>query len=195
MSPRMQEQRSTASTCFKSLRIASRRSISKAARCLARFPRPAAVVTQGWPGLRGRSGWEITADGRFIRSIRRTGAILRTIESNRFVTGVTWVDGDLWHATSEGDESELRHIDPRTGEVLEKLEMPRGVYVSGLESDGGDQFFCGGGENRKGQGSPAASVIIVARSDACRRERESATLNPELFTDSQVFPAPIEMEG
>src|SRR5580692_1368927 len=51
-----------------------------------------------------------------------TGAILRTIESDRFVTGVTWIDGDLWHATSEGDESELRRIDVETGEVQELLE-------------------------------------------------------------------------
>src|ERR1700733_890463 len=72
-----------------------------------------------------------------------TGAILRTIESNRFVTGVTWVDGEFWHATWEGDESELRRIDPGTGEVLERLEMPPGVGISGLESDGGDRFFCG----------------------------------------------------
>ena len=76
-----------------------------------------------------------------------TGAILRTIESNRFVTGVTWTDGELWHATWEGDESELRRIDPGTGEVLEQLELPSGVGVSGLESDGGDQFFCGGGRS------------------------------------------------
>src|SRR5579862_2925337 len=73
-----------------------------------------------------------------------TGVILRTIESNRFVTGVTWVDGELWHATFEGDESDLRRIDPQTGEVLESLDMPPRVSVSGLESDGGDQFFCGG---------------------------------------------------
>jgi glutamine cyclotransferase len=78
-----------------------------------------------------------------------TGTILRTIECNRFVTGVTWADGELWHATWENDESELRHIDPRTGEVLETLEMPPGVGVSGLESDGGDQFFCGGGNSGK----------------------------------------------
>jgi glutamine cyclotransferase len=78
-----------------------------------------------------------------------TGAILRTIESNRFVTGVTWVDGELWHATWEGDESELRRVDPRSGEVLERLEMPRGVNVSGLESNGGDLFFCGGGGTGK----------------------------------------------
>jgi glutamine cyclotransferase len=78
-----------------------------------------------------------------------TGKILRTIESNRFVTGVTWVDGEMWHGTWEGDESDVRRIDPRTGEVLESLEMPRGVGVSGLESDGGDRFFCGGGPSGK----------------------------------------------
>jgi glutamine cyclotransferase len=79
----------------------------------------------------------------------QTGAILRTIESNRFVTGVTWVDGELWHGTWEGDECDLRRVDPRTGEVLERLDMPPGVVVSGLESDGGDQFFCGGGRSGK----------------------------------------------
>ncbi len=78
-----------------------------------------------------------------------TGAILRTIESNRFVTGVTWIDGELWHATWEGDASELRRVDPGTGEVLERLELPPGVNVSGLESDGGDRFFCGGGPSGK----------------------------------------------
>jgi glutamine cyclotransferase len=78
-----------------------------------------------------------------------TGAILRTVESNRFVTGVTWVDGELWHGTWEGEESDLRRVDPRTGEVQERLEMAPGVYVSGLESDGGDQFFCGGGKTGK----------------------------------------------
>jgi glutamine cyclotransferase len=78
-----------------------------------------------------------------------TGAILRTIESNRFVTGVTWVDGELWHATWEGDESDLRRVDPRTGEVLERLEMPPGVNVSGLESNGRDEFYCGGGKTGK----------------------------------------------
>ena len=79
----------------------------------------------------------------------QTGAVLRTIESNRFVTGVTWVDGELWHATWEGDESDVRRVDPRNGDVLEKLDMPAGVGVSGLESDGGDRFFCGGGKSGK----------------------------------------------
>src|SRR5918997_6133418 len=94
----------------------------------------------------------------------QTGAILRTIESNRFVTGVTWVDGELWHATWEGDESELRRVDPRTGEVQEKLEMPPGAGVSGLESDGGDRFFCGGGSSGKVRAVRRPRRVSAARS-------------------------------
>jgi glutamine cyclotransferase len=93
-----------------------------------------------------------------------TGAILRTIESNRFVTGVTWVHEELWHGTWEADESELRRVDPRTGEVVESLQMPSGTGVSGLESDGDDRLFCGGGNSgkvrvvrRPGRGSAAGS--------------------------------------
>lgn len=78
-----------------------------------------------------------------------TGRVLRTIESNRFVTGVTWVEGELWHGTWEGEESGLRRIDPETGQVLEALALPAGTGVSGLESDGGDRFFCGGGPSGK----------------------------------------------
>ena len=78
-----------------------------------------------------------------------SGEVLRTIESDRFVTGVSWVDGELWHGTWENDESELRRVEPETGEVLERLEMPAGMGISGLESDGKDSFFCGGGKNGK----------------------------------------------
>jgi len=90
-----------------------------------------------------------------------TGTILRTIESNRFVTGVTWVEGELWHGTWEADEGELRRVDPQTGEVLESLEMPPGVGVSGLEADGGERFFCGGGRSGK--------VRVVRRPKRTRR--------------------------
>ena len=94
-----------------------------------------------------------------------SGAILRTIESNRFVTGVTWVDGEMWHGTSEGGESDVRRIDPQTGEVLERLEMPPGIGVSGLESDGGDQFFVGGGRSGK------VRAIRRPKRSAASRER------------------------
>lgn len=79
----------------------------------------------------------------------QTGALRRSIASNRHVTGVTWVAGECWHGTLEDEESELRHIDPNTGEVLEQLQMPAGTVVSGLESDGGDRFYCGGGNSGK----------------------------------------------
>ncbi len=79
----------------------------------------------------------------------QTGAVLRTIESKRFVTGVSWVDGELWHGTWENEQSDLRRIDPHTGEVLEQLDMPPGLIVSGLECDGGERFYCGGGTSGK----------------------------------------------
>jgi glutamine cyclotransferase len=82
---------------------------------------------------------------RIVEVDPATGAVKRTIPSNRFVTGVTWVDGELWHGTWEGDESEIRHVDPDSGNVIEQLRMPEGAGVSGLESDGADLFYCGGG--------------------------------------------------
>ena len=78
-----------------------------------------------------------------------TGTILHTIDSNRHVTGVTWVDGELWHGTWEDEQSEIRRVDPQSGEVIEQLDMPPGVIVSGLEWNGGDAFFCGGGTSGK----------------------------------------------
>jgi glutamine cyclotransferase len=117
-------------------------------RVLATIPAP----NGGGSGLAWAEGtlWVGQHRGRKILQIDpETGEILRAIESDRFVTGVTWVDGEFWHATWEGDESDVRRVDPRTGEVLERLEMPPGLAVSGLESDGGDRFFCGGGGSGK----------------------------------------------
>jgi len=116
---------------------------------LATIPAPAGGDDSGLAWAEG-SLWVGDHHGRRIHRIDPdTGDVLHSIESNRFVTGVTWVDGELWHATWEGDESELRHVDARTGEVIERLAMPAGVFVSGLESDGGDRFYCGGGGSGK----------------------------------------------
>ena len=118
-------------------------------RVLATIPSPGHGSDSGLAWAEG-SLWVGQHRDRKIHQVDpQTGAILRTIESNRFVTGVTWVDGELWHGTWEGEESDLRRIDPQTGKVLERLEMPPGAGVSGLESDGGDQFFCGGGKSGK----------------------------------------------
>ena len=88
-------------------------------------------------------------DRKILQIDPETGTVLRTIESTRFVTGVTWVDGELWHGTWEGDESEILRIDPASGAVLERLELPPGVGVSGLESDGAGLFYAGGGTSGK----------------------------------------------
>ncbi|MBW7967428.1 DUF5074 domain-containing protein [Bradyrhizobium sp. BR 10261] len=118
----------------------------------------AIVSTIPAPGAGGDSGLAWAEGSLWVGQYRErkihqvdpeTGKILRTIESKRFVTGVTWVDGELWHGTWEGDDSDLRRIDPDTGKVLEQLDMPEGTMVSGLESDGGDQLFCGGGDSGK----------------------------------------------
>jgi outer membrane protein assembly factor BamB len=114
---------------------------------LATIPAPGGGNDSGLTWAEG-SLWVGQYRERKIHQIDpETGNILRTLQSNRFVTGVTWVEGALWHGTWEGDESELRRVDPSTGEVLESLRLPDGIGVSGLESDGGERFFCGGGSS------------------------------------------------
>ncbi|MBX3588989.1 MAG: PQQ-binding-like beta-propeller repeat protein [Ramlibacter sp.] len=112
---------------------------------LASIPAPGGGGDSGLTWAEG-SLWVGQYRDRKIHQINpETGAVIRSIESNRFVTGVTWVDGELWHGTWEGDESELRRIDPKDGAVLERLQMPQGMGISGLESDGAGLFYCGGG--------------------------------------------------
>jgi glutamine cyclotransferase len=136
----------------------------KTGRVLATIPAPGGGGDSGLAWAEGTL-WVGQYRNRKITQIDpETGAILRTIESNRFVTGVTWVDGELWHATWEGEGSDLRRVDPRTGEVHERLDMPTGVYVSGLESDGRDQFFCGGG--------PSGKIRAVRRPRRAKSERQ-----------------------
>ncbi len=121
----------------------------KTGEVLATIPAPGDGGDSGLAWAEGTL-WVGQHRGRKIHQIDpETGVVLRTIESDRFVTGVTWVDGELWHGTWEEEASDVRRIDPETGEVLERLEMPAGTGVSGLESDGGERFFCGGGRSGK----------------------------------------------
>ena len=122
---------------------------TQSGRVLATIPAPGSGSDSGLAWAEGTLWVGQYRKKQILQIDPQTGAILRTIESNRFVTGVTWVDGELWHATWEGDDSDLRRIDPQTGEVLEQLAMPAGTAISGLESDGADRFFCGGGRSGK----------------------------------------------
>jgi glutamine cyclotransferase len=121
----------------------------KSGRVLATIPAPGGGRDSGLAWAEGTLWVGQYRDRKIHQIDPATGKILRTIESNRFVTGVTWVDGELWHGTWEGEESDVRRIDPTNGVVLERLEMPPGTNVSGLESDGGDRFFCGGSSSGK----------------------------------------------
>ena len=121
----------------------------KTGRVLATIPAPGGGSDSGLAWAEGTLWVGHYRDKKIHQVDPDTGAILRTIESNRFVTGVTWVDGELWHGTWEGDASEIRRIDPESGAVLDRLEMPAGAGVSGLESDGADFFYAGGGESGK----------------------------------------------
>lgn len=116
---------------------------------LASIPAPGQGRDSGLAWAEGSLWVGQYRDRRILRIDPQTGAVLRTIESDRFVTGVTWVDGELWHGTWEGEESELRRIAPDSGAVLERLAMPAGTGVSGLESDGNGLFYCGGGGSGK----------------------------------------------
>jgi glutamine cyclotransferase len=121
----------------------------KTGQVLSSIPSPGKGTDSGLTWAEG-SLWVGQYRDRKIHQVDpATGAIKRTIESNRFVTGVTWVDGELWHGTWENDESELRRVDAEDGEVLERLAMPAGVGVSGLEYDGDQLFYCGGGMTGK----------------------------------------------
>lgn len=114
---------------------------------VATIPAPAGGGDSGLAWAEGTL-WVGDHRGRRIHRIDpQTGAVLRTIESDRFVTGVTWVEGELWHGTWEGTESEVRRVDPESGAVLERLAMPAGTAVSGMDSDGDGLFFCGAGDH------------------------------------------------
>jgi hypothetical protein len=159
----------------------------KTGRVLATIPAPGGGGDSGLAWAEGTL-WVGQHRGRKIHQIDpQTGAILRTIVSNRVVTGVTWIDGELWHGTWEDDESDVRRVDPRTGEVLERLEMPPGVGVSGssptaattssAEEEGAERCepCAGPGEAPRPAAAPRLDVPQVHALLAVSEEPEIAT--------------------
>jgi hypothetical protein len=97
------------------------------------------VAAHAGTAFDGRYLFQIAED-RIQKIDPKTGEVLSTIPApgNGGDSGLAWAEGTLW----------VGHH-PETGELLEQIEMPAGVNVSGLEADGGDQFFCGGGNSGK----------------------------------------------
>jgi outer membrane protein assembly factor BamB len=89
-------------------------------------------------------------EGKINKVDPKTGAVVNTFSSDRWVTGVSCIDGALWHGTTtpEGGRAELRKL-AADGTVEEALVLPEGIGVSGLERTRGDRFFCGGGTSGK----------------------------------------------
>jgi streptogramin lyase len=133
----------------------------KSGRVVATIPSPGGGGDSGLAWAEGTL-WVGQYQDRNIHQINpETGVILPTIESKRFVTGVTWVDSELWHGTWEGDESDLRRVDPQTGDVFERLEMPRGRGDSGLESGWRRSVFLRGRRTRRhGEVRPPAGARL-----------------------------------
>jgi len=74
----------------------------------------------------------------------KTGEIVKTLSSDRFVTGVSCVDGALWHGASDGGrDPELRRLGA-DGSVEESLVLAGIAHVAGVESNGKGEFWCGG---------------------------------------------------
>jgi DNA-binding beta-propeller fold protein YncE len=143
---------------------------------LASIPAPGGAGSSGLAWAEGTLWVGHYRERKIYEIDPETGAVLRTITSNRFVTGVTWVAGELWHGTWESDESELRRVDPKDGRVRESLLMPAGSRVSGLEWDGGDRFFCGGGASGK--------VMVVRRPEHGTRSDDDTVASPVDATEA-----------
>jgi outer membrane protein assembly factor BamB len=82
-------------------------------------------------------------ESRIHKVDAKTGEVVKTLMSDRFVTGVSCVDGELWHGAGfDGKPSELRHVSG-DGTVIETLQVPV-EGIAGVEAapDGG--FWCGG---------------------------------------------------
>jgi hypothetical protein len=82
--------------------------------------------------------------GRKIHKVdAKTGEVAKTLTSDRFVTGVSCVDGAVWHgASGDGEPCELRRLGP-DGTVEESLTLPV-KHIAGVEGNRDGAFWCGG---------------------------------------------------
>ncbi len=86
-------------------------------------------------------------ESRIHKVDAKTGEIVKTLASDRFVTGVSCVDGVLWHgASDDGKPCELRRLG-LDGTVEETLRVPVEA-ISGLEATRDGAFWVGGRKGR-----------------------------------------------
>jgi len=97
-------------------------------------------------GMAYADGYLFVGVGRAAKILKidaGTGALVKTLSSDRFVTGVSCVGGALWHGVStDGKTPELRRLGPE-GAVEEAVVVPV-EHIAGVEGTGDGTFWCAG---------------------------------------------------
>jgi hypothetical protein len=82
-------------------------------------------------------------ESRIHKVVAKTGEVVKTFTSDRYITGVSCVDGALWHGVSnDGKPCELRRL-AADGTVDETLRVPVAA-IGGVEGTRDGDFWCGG---------------------------------------------------
>lgn len=112
-------------------------------RVLRKLPAPGKGADSGMAYADGYL-WIGQCHGAKIHKVdAKTGEVVKTLSSDRFVTGVSVVDGALWHgAAVDGKPTELRRL-ASDGTVEETVTVPVEL-IAGVESAGNDSFWCAG---------------------------------------------------
>jgi streptogramin lyase len=112
-------------------------------RVVRRFRAPADGLASGMAWADGYLFIGQYHESRIHKVDPKTGEVVKTLTSDRFVTGVSCVDGALWHGASDGGKpSELRRL-AGDGSVEECLRVPV-AHIGGVEATPGGEFWCGG---------------------------------------------------
>jgi streptogramin lyase len=112
-------------------------------RIVRRLPAPGQGEDTGMAWADGHLWIGQYSGARIHKVDAQTGAVVKTLSSDRFVTGVSCVEGALWHATSEsGKPCELRRL-ASDGTVEETVSVPV-AFIAGMEGNGRGDFWCAG---------------------------------------------------
>jgi len=112
-------------------------------RIVRRFPSPAPGNDSGMAWADGHLWIGHYGGAQILKVDAETGDVVKTLRSDRFVTGVSWVDGALFHGVSgDGMPCEIRRV-ASDGTVEETIEVPV-PSISGMEGAGDGTFWCGG---------------------------------------------------
>jgi hypothetical protein len=112
-------------------------------RILRRLPAPAAGLSSGMTWADGYLFVGQFRESRIHKVDAKTGEVVQTLTSDRYVTGVSCIGGEVWYGASFDDKPcELRRV-TADGAVAESLRVPV-TAISGVEGTRQGDFWCGG---------------------------------------------------